>query len=402
MLKMTNNTKKYLILAVIFAAFIARGMPDSILGSAWPSMREELNLPDQNLGILSFITAAFIVLSSIFSPKLYSRLGDVNAVLISTVLTFASMLGFAFADSFIALCLISAPLGFAAGTIEALLNDYISTHYDPKYTNYIHCFYGVGVICSPYLMAFALAGGGFRSGYIYTAIIQLVISLFIAISIPAWKTVSFDVSRESEETSRNAGFFELLKNPSLIVMWLILIATNVIEYTCSVWGATYLFETRNMSADKAASVISIFFIGMVLGRFISGLLGDKIKTWRRIGIYLISFVVGLTVFLIPMGAASVYIGLFLIGFGNGPIYPNLLSLTPYNFERDISSSIMGTQIAAAFIGVMLAPISYGYVKALLGDSTFAVFMIVSAVVMIGLLGIFVYQIKKNGHYNSEV
>ncbi len=399
---MKKTNKRYFILAVIFAAFIARGMPDSILGSAWTSMRGELNFPDPYLGIMSFITAGFIILSSIFSPRVYSKLGDVKAVLISTLLTFVSMLGFAFADSFVLMCVLSAPLGWSAGTIEALLNDYISKHYDTKYTNYLHCFYGLGVICSPYLMAIALKGGGWRGGYVYTALIQLAISVFIAISIPSWKNVNSDASAETEEISRSAGFVELVKIPSLLVMWVIMIATNVIEYTCSAWGCTYLVEARSMTEDKAASVISLFFIGMVLGRFISGLVGDFVKTWRRIAIYLAVFAVGLVVLLIPMGEWAVYVGLFLVGFGNGPIYPNLLSLTPYNFEREISSSVMGTQIAAAFVGVMLAPISYGYVKALLGTYTFALFMIASAVVMVGLLAIFVSMLKRNGRFNSEV
>ncbi len=398
-----NKKKYYFILAVIFAAFIARGMPDSLLGAAWTSISGELAFPAPYNGILSFITAGFIVLSSVLSPRVYSRFGEAPAILLSTLLTFVSMLGFSFTDSFAVMCLLSAPLGWAAGTIETLLNAYISKHYAPKYTNYLHCFYGIGVICSPYLMALALNTGGWRSGYVYTALIQLVIALLIAFSIPAWRRVNTDGGEEADEQSRSAGFSELIKIPSLVIMWLILIATNVIEYTCSVWGCTYLVEAKGMSAAGAASVISLFFIGMVLGRLLSGLVGGKIKTWRRITVYLCIFVVGLAVLLIPMGTWAVYVGLFLVGFGNGPIYPNLISLTPYNFEREISGSIMGTQIAAAFIGVMLAPITYGFVKDALGDLyTFAAFMLVSAAVMLALLILFVRMIKANGKFNADV
>ncbi len=400
---MKNIKKRYFILAVIFAAFIARGMPDSILGSAWTSMSAELKFPAPYNGILMFITAGFIVLSSVFSPRLYSRLGEVKAVLISTLLTFAAMIGFSFANGFALMCILSAVLGLAAGTIETLLNEYISRHYGTRYTNYLHCFYGLGVICSPYLMALALNNSGWRSGYVYTALIQLAISIFIALSIPMWKTVTFEAEEQAEEISRSAKFSELIKNPSLIIMWVILVSTNVIEYICTAWGCTYLVEAKNMTDDKAASVITLFFIGMVLGRFLSGLVGGRIRTWRRLYIYLAVLVLGLTVLLIPMGEWSVYVGLFLVGFGNGPIYPNLLSLTPYNFEREISTSVMGTQIAAAFVGVMLAPITYGFVKPVLGDTyTFALFTIAAAAVMIGMLAAFVFMIKRNGHYNADV
>lgn len=395
--------KRYssIVLIMVFLAFIARGIPDSVLGSAWPAIRNEMNLADPRLGILSFVTGAFIVISSLLSPKLFKNIGDSKSVLISTVLTGTALFGFSLAKSFVVMCLFVAVLGFAAGTIETVLNNYVSIHYETKYINYLHCFYGVGVICSPYFMSLALKNSSWRSGYVYTAVIQIVIAVIIAISIPAWKHVK-EIEQQTNEPQKEISLLSMAKMRSLRIMWIIMIAVNFVEYTCSAWGCTYLVEAKVLKEDTAAAMITFFFIGVVTGRLLSGLLANKIFTWNRIYIHTLITILGVVFLVLPLPWYFSAVSLFVIGLGNGPVYPNLLSLTPYNFDRSISGSVMGSQIAAAFVGVMFAPMLYGYIKQLLGINTFVIFLSVSLAVMILLTAYFVVLLKREGRYNTKV
>ena len=400
---MNGKKIKYYVLVMVFIAFIVRGMPDSILGSAWPVIRKDLNLADPKLGVISFITGGATALMSLFSSRIFGKLGAAKTALFSVIATAVAMVGFSLSHDFIIMCIWAVPIGLTAGILESELNNFVSLYYGTKYMNYLHCFYGIGVICSPYFMSLALAGGDWRKGYIYSAVLQIAVAVILAFSVPFWgKLAPLDIQSENKTETRTASFSEMLKMRPLRIMWLILIMTNVIEYTCSTWGCTYLVEAKGMSEDSAAAKITVFFLGMVLGRFISGVISEKVYTWKRIRIYLLIAAVGVALVVLPLPDFCSVIGLFVIGLGNGPVYPNLISLTPYNFGADISASVMGTQIAAAFIGVMLTPLTYGFVKKALTTSTFSVFLIISLIIMVVSIFAFIAEIKKNGHYNAQI
>jgi fucose permease len=250
-------------------------------------------------------------------------------------------------------------------------------------------------------MSLALKNGSWRSGYIYTAIIQIVIAVVIAFSIPLWSKVK-PIDSQNVEEEEEISLLQMAKMRPLRVIWVVMIALNFVEYTCSAWGCTYLVEAKGMKEETAAALITFFFFGVVIGRLLSGLLSKKILTWNRIYIYTFITVLGVILLILPLPRYFTIASLFIIGLGNGPIYPNLISLTPYNFERSISSSVIGSQIASAFVGVMFAPIIYGYLKEAVGISTFVIFLSISLAVMILFLIYFVALIKKEGRYNKTV
>ncbi len=387
------------VLIMAFLAFIARGIPDSILGSAWPVMRDDLQLEDTKLGILMFIIAVFIILTSLFNARLLNRFSTEKSVVFGILLTVVSFFGFSYAKNFVIMCLWAVPIGVATGIIEAQLNTYISLRYDSKYINYLHCFYGVGVICSPYFMSVTLKNGNWRGGFLIVAIIEAVIAVIIAFSFGCWKKVE---KTQTEEASgkKAVSVIELLKKKSIRVMIVVLFLTNVVEYTCSTWGCTYLVEEKSFSPDKAAGYIILFFAGMAIGRFTSGAISRLIHTWTRVFICLIITLFGVLFIVCPLPAVFSVIGLFIIGLGNGPIYPNLISLTPFNFDKEISESVMGLQIASAFAGVLITPLAYGVVKQYAENTAFSLFLISAYIIMAVLLFAFVNIIKKNGHYNK--
>lgn len=387
------------VLIMAFLAFIARGIPDSILGSVWPVMRDDLQLEDTKLGILMFMIAVFTILVSLLNARLFSRFSTEKSVVFGILLTVVSFLGFAYAKTFVVMCLWAVPIGIATGIIEAQLNTYISMHYDSKYMNYLHCFYGVGVICSPYFMSVTLKDGNWRGGFLIVAIIEAVIAVIIAFSFGFWKKVG-KTQIEEGTNKRVVSVWELLKMNSMRIMIVILFLTNVIEYTCSTWGCTYLVEKKSFSPDKAAGYIILFFLGMAIGRFTSGAISRLIHTWARIFICLGITVFGVFLIVCPLPEVFSVTGLFMIGLGNGPIYPNLISLTPFNFDKEISESVMGLQIASAFAGVLITPLAYGVVKQYAENTAFSLFLISAYIIMAVLLFAFVNIIKKNGHYNK--
>ena len=388
------------VLIMAFIAFIARGIPDSILGSAWPVMRNDLDLEDTKLGVLMFVIAVFIILTSLVNARLFSKFSTEKCVVFGILLTVVSFFGFAYAKSFIVLCLWAIPIGIATGIIEAQLNAYISLRYDSKYMNYLHCFYGVGVICSPYLMSVTLKNGDWRKGFLIVAIIELIIAVIIAFSFRSWKKVEA-TQTEKIIDERVISLLDLLKMGPMRIMIIVLFLTNAVEYTCSTWGCTYFVEEKLFSPDKAAGYITLFFLGMAIGRFTSGAISRLIHTWVRIYVCMMITVVGVLLIVLPLPNVFSVAGLFVIGLGNGPIYPNLISLTPFNFDKDISKSVMGLQIASAFAGVLITPLAYGIVKRYFGNETFSLFLVLAYVVMALLIFVFVNMIKKNGHYDKS-
>ncbi len=389
------------LLVVIYIAFIGLGVPDSLIGSAWPAIHSEMNIPVEAVSILTFIISGCTVLSSMFSAGILNKLGTAKVTAFSTAMTAAALLGFSFAPSFWFMIPLAVVLGLGAGAIDSGLNNYVALHFKASHMNFLHCFYGVGVSLSPYLMSQALSDAGWRGGYRYAFYVQAAITLLLIISIPMWKKSS-SADESEDESSKNLTLFQMAKMPEVRQVWIIMLATNAIEYACGVWGSTYLVSEKGFEAKHGALALTVYYVGMSIGRFVSGLLSEKISTWKRIGLGTIILAPAIAIMLLPLHGAVTVVGLFLVGLGNGSIYPNMIHLTPHNFGKEVSQSVMGSQIAFAYIGVMLAPPAVSLISRLFGIKIYPVLLAVLYVIMVIALRCFVNRLKKLNKYNAKV
>lgn len=386
---------------VIYIAFIGLGVPDSLLGSAWPAMHTELNVPLEAVSILTVLISGCTVLSSLFSARVLNKLGTAKTTAISTAMTAAALFGFSAAPSFGLMIPLAVLLGLGAGAIDAGLNHYVALHFKAGHMNFLHCFYGVGVSLSPYLMAAALARVGWRSGYRYAFLVQTAITLLLVLSVPLWKKGGSSASAE-EEPAVTLTLPQMVRRKEVRQVWVVMLATNAIEYACGVWGSSYLVLEKGFDARHGALALTIYYAGMSLGRFVSGLLSEKVKTWRRIGVGAVVIAPAVVLILLPLPGYATVAGLFLVGLGNGSIYPNLIHLTPHNFGREVSRSVMGSQIAFAYIGVMLAPPLVSLISKTAGMGAYPILLAALYVIMVVMLKRFAGQLKKQGRYDTTV
>ena len=390
-----------ILLIVIYIAFIGLGVPDSLIGSAWPAIHTELTISVEMVSILTFLISGCTVLSSMFSANILNKIGTAKVTALSTAMTALSLFGFSLAPSFWFMIPLAVVLGLGAGAIDSGLNNYVALHFKASHMNFLHCFYGVGVSLSPYIMSQAFLSTGWRGGYRYAFYVQSAIAILLIVSLPMWKKTS-----SSEESCEEAGVSlsikEMMKNREVRQVWVIMLTTNAIEYACGVWGSTYLVEEKGFNIEHGALALTIYYVGMSIGRFLSGLLANKIKTWKRIFIGTIILAPATIIMLLPLSGVFSVIGLFLIGLGNGSIYPNMIHLTPHNFGRELSQSIMGSQIAFAYIGVMLAPPMVSLVSGIFGIKVYPVLLLILYLIMVITLKCFVNCLKKQGRYQRDV
>ena len=390
-----------ILLIVIYIAFIGLGVPDSLIGSAWPAIHLELSIPVEMVSILTFLISGCTVLSSMFSTRILNKLGTAKVTAFSTAMTALSLVGFSLAPSFWFMIPLAIVLGLGAGAIDSGLNNYVALHCKASHMNFLHCFYGVGVSLSPYIMSQAFENVGWRGGYRYAFYVQSAIAILLIISLPMWKKSSSEEQAE-EEKGVTLTLLQMAKNRDVQKVWVIMLMTNAIEYACGVWGSTYLVEEKGFSIEKGALALTIYYVGMSLGRFLSGLLANKIKTWKRIFIGSVILAPAIVIMLLPLPNVFAVLGLFLIGLGNGSIYPNMIHLTPHNFGKEVSQSIMGSQIAFAYIGVMLAPPMVSLISGVFGIKVYPILLALLYVVMVITLKCFVNCLKKQGRYKKDI
>lgn len=390
-----------LLLIVIYIAFIGLGVPDSLIGSAWPAIHTELGIPVEMVSILTFLISGCTVLSSMFSTRILNKLGTAKVTAFSTAMTALSLLGFSLVPSFLFMIPLAIVLGLGAGAIDSGLNNYVALHCKASHMNFLHCFYGVGVSLSPYIMSQAFSNAGWRGGYRYAFYVQFAIALLLIFSVPLWKKNS-STQETDEESGVTLSIAEMIKKSDVRQVWIIMLMTNAIEYACGVWGSTYLVEEKGFEIEHGALALTIYYVGMSIGRFASGLLANKIKTWKRIFIGCVILAPAIVIMLLPLGDIFAVVGLFLIGLGNGSIYPNMIHLTPHNFGKEVSQSIMGSQIAFAYIGVMLAPPMVSLISSVFGIKVYPVLLALLYIVMVITIKCFVNRLKKQGRYSKDV
>ncbi|HIZ16294.1 MAG TPA: MFS transporter [Firmicutes bacterium] len=390
-----------ILLIVIYIDFIGLGIPDSLFGAAWPAIYSEFGLPISYASFVTIIIYGGTVVSSLLSARVINRFGTAKVTAVSTALTAAGLLGFSFSGGLIWLCLFAVPLGLGAGAIDSGLNNYIALHYKATHMSFLHCAYGVGVTLSPYLMALALSdNNNWRGGYRIAFFIQIGITAVTILSIPLWGRIRHINTHEEESVKpRTLKLTELIKQPPVRAVCLIFFASCAIEFICGSWGSTFLVQSKGMSAESAAKIITFYYAGIALGRFLSGILAAKLPSWRIIHIGQAAIITAVVLLALPLPFYVAAAGLFLVGLGNGPIYPNLVHLTPQNFGRDISQSVMGAQMASASIGIMLMPTIFGLFAQGISTDIFPYFLLVMFIVMIASTAVLVKNLKADSRYN---
>ena len=371
------------LLIIIYIAFIGLGIPDSLFGTAWPAIYSDFGLPISFGSFVTVIVSCGTVISSIISSKIIARLGTNRVSAYSTLLTAIALLGYSFAPNLWVMCFLAVILGIGAGSIDVALNNYVALHYSATHMSFLHCFYGIGVSVSPYILSLVIAGqSGWRGGYRITFAIQLAIAALLFISLPLWQK-AHGSEKNAYVTGRNRlSLGSILKIPGVKMMCGLFIASCAIECTCGGWGSTFLVEYKHLSPEKAARIIMIYYVGMTLGRFLSGVLATRLHSWKIIKLGQIVLGAALLLLVLPSNVYLCAAAMFLIGLGNGPLFPNFNYLTPENFGRDISQSVIGIQMASAYIGIMLAPALCGLLGQSFGMVIFPFYLILFYVIMI--------------------
>ncbi len=402
-----------ILLIVIYICFIGLGLPDSLFGTSWPAIYPEFGLPVSYANFATTINCLGTITASLSSAHIIKKLGTGGVTVLSTGLTAASLLGIAFSENYLWICLFSIPLGLGAGAIDTALNNYVAMHYNATHMNFLHCFYGVGISLSPYLMSLALADdSAWRDGYRMVFGVQTGITLIALIALPLWKRVKFantanDIAQTAGEscarpeatipeeaegdiiyetdtnrstasevdtsvhnthtTSTNDGeiivlsYKEMLRHHGIMTACFAFMGSCALEALCNIWGATYLVTAKGYLADTAAKLVMLYYIGFTLGRFLSGVLAKKLNLWTITYIGLGICFVGVILMFLPLPGICSAVGLCLIGLGVGPFFPNLTHLTPTLFGKQVSQSVIGAQMAASYVAYLVLPLLFGQV-----------------------------------------
>lgn len=350
-----------LLLAIIYLAFISLGLPDSLLGSAWPSMYGDLHVPVSYAGIISMIITGGTILSSLFSNKLIKKFGTGWVTAVSVAMTAAALMGFSFSGSFWQLCLWGIPYGLGAGSVDAGLNSFVALHYKSRHMSWLHCFWGVGATAGPYIMGLCLTNGlKWNSGYRVIGIIQLCLVAFLLLSLPLWKFKE-TFNGENAAVHNEIGLKDTMKLPGAKPILMAFFCYCAVETTAGLWAGSFMVLSKGIEKETAAKWVALFYLGITIGRLLGGFITDRVgdKYMVRLGQGII--LAGTLLLILPFGRTLTLIGLIFVGLGCAPVYPCLLHETPQNFGVENSQAIMGMQMAFAYVGSTLMPPIFGFV-----------------------------------------
>lgn len=371
------------LLVIIYIAFISLGLPDSLLGSAWPIMHKQLDVPISYAGIMTMIIAGGTIVSSLMSDQLTRKLGAGLVTAISVMMTAVAMFGFSISNSFIILCLWAVPYGLGAGAVDAALNNYVALNYASRHMSWLHCFWGVGATVSPYIMGYCLTGGyGWNSGYRSVAVLQIVLTVMLFISLPLWKREN-PIESSSGNSAAALSLPQVLSIKGVKLILLTFFGYCALESTTGLWASSYLVEFRGLDSEMAAKFASLFFLGITFGRFLSGFIADKTgdKLLIRFGIIII--ICGVVLVGIPgESSMAALAGLVIIGLGCAPVYPSIIHSTPSNFGQENSQAIIGVQMASAYVGTTFMPLLFGLIADNINMGLYPIYLIFFAILML--------------------
>ena len=387
-----------LLIAVIYLAFISLGLPDSLLGSAWPTMQTVFHVPSSYAGYVSMTISFMTIISALAGPKLIKKFSTKWIVIVSIFLTIVGLLGFSFTAQYWMLFLFAIPYGLGAGSVDASLNHYVANHYSSSVMNFLHCFYGLGAIISPNLMALALKYARWNEGYRWTAYIQMGIFFICVLSLPLWKSGS---KQEKQTAEESAGIKEAFKRPGVIQTMIAFFSYCAGEATCFLWTSSYFAGTKQgMSEELIAAFGSLIFGGLMLGRLISGFISNRLgdRLLIRIGVFI--EVAGILLIALPFkGYTLAAAGFLIAGTGMGPIYPAIQHMAPANFGKKYSAAVIGLQMASAYLGSTFMPMAFGKLQQAIGIWIMPLYLILFAFLNIAFLELAYGKIQRKGSEN---
>ena len=374
----------HLLLAIIYLAFISLGLPDALLGAAWPSMYPQFDVLVSYAGIISMIIALGTVVSSLQSDRLTKKLGTVKVTALSVLMTALALFGFATSHSFGMLCLWAIPYGLGAGSVDASLNNYVALHYESRHMSWLHCMWGIGASAGPYIMGYALTEGwGWNSGYHIIAVLQIVLTAILLCSLPLWKQRPAEVLQDGKVQNVKAlSIREVLQLAGAREILVCFFCYCALEQTTGLWASSYLTLHKGVSADTAASFASMFYLGITVGRALSGFLTMKLNDVQMIRLGEVIIGIGVLVMLLPFGQSLSLAGLILIGLGCAPVYPCVIHSTPAHFGADKSQAIIGIQMACAYVGTCLMPPVFGLIANHITVALLPVYLLIILVLMV--------------------
>ncbi len=371
-----------LLLAIIYVAFISLGLPDALLGAAWPTMYPELNVPVSYAGILSMIIALGTIVSSLQSDRMTRRFGTGMVTAVSVALTAAALFGFSVARSFPMLCLFAIPYGLGAGSVDASLNNYVALHYESRHMSWLHCFWGLGASAGPYIMSFALTRNwGWNAGYRTIAVLQILLTCVLFFTLNLWKKPAGSAEGKN---SKALSLKEILAIPGAKEVMLCFFCYCGLEQTAMLWAGSYLTLYRGMAPETAASFASFSVVGITLGRALSGFLTLRFNDNEMIRIGCGFIGLGLGIMLSPTGTSGSLLGLLLVGLGCAPVYPSIIHSTPAHFGADKSQAIIGVQMASAYVGTLLMPPLFGLLAEHISAALLPIYLAALLVLMAGM------------------
>lgn len=373
----------HILLIIIYLSFISLGLPDALLGAAWPTMYMQLDVPVSYAGVISMIIAAGTIVSSLQSDRLTRKLGTGKVTALSVALTAAALFGFSISKTFWQLCLWAIPYGLGAGSVDASLNNYVALHYKSKHMSWLHCMWGVGASVGPYIMGLVITGGGWNAGYRTIALVQVVLTAILVCSLPLWKgrPAATDESGKPIQ-ARALSLKEILRMSGVKQILLCFFCYCALEQTTGLWASSYLTLHRGISAETAATFASLFFIGITIGRAIGGFLTMKLSDVQMIRLGQAIIGCGILILFLPFGQWLPLIGFVVIGLGCAPIYPCIIHSTPAHFGADKSQAVIGIQMASAYVGTCFMPPVFGLIARYVDVALLPVFLLVILGVMV--------------------
>ena len=372
-----------LLLAIIYLSFISLGLPDSLLGSAWPVMRVQLAAPLSFAGVISMIIAAGTIVSSLLSERLTRRLGTGLVTAGSVALTAAALFGFSVSPSLAFLCLWAIPYGLGAGAIDAALNNYVALHYSSRHMSWLHCFWGVGASISPYIMAAALTRAGrWQLGYRAVSLLQLVLTALLFLSLPLWRKTAAGTSADDAPLLGPRGAVRI---PGVPFILLAFFAYCGAETTAGLWASSYLAGARGVAPETAAGFASLFYLGITFGRFLNGFVADRLGDRSMIRLGALVMGAGALLILLPVPSPfPALAGLLIFGLGCAPVYPSIIHATPANFGAENSQAVIGVQMASAYVGTTFMPPLFGLLANAISLRLFPPFLAALLALLIGM------------------
>lgn len=367
-----KRIKMGILLVIIYLTFISLGLPDSLLGSAWPAVYQELEVPFSAAGIVSMLFNGGTIISSFFSGRLIQRLGTGKLTIISVLMTAAALLGISFTPHFLWICIMTIPLSLGAGAVDAGLNHFVAVHYKASHMSWLHCFWGIGATAGPVIMSFYVGKGAWRGGYLNISLIQFCISLVLLFSLSLWKRET--EQKEEDCKTEETGLKQIFKTKGLKIVLVSFLAYCGLEASTGLWASSYLVNAKGISVEAAARGASLFYLGITAGRFISGFITVRIGNLNMIRIGILFGIAGVGLLLFGSTAAGAMLSLVFIGVGCAPVYPAMLHETPNRFGAVLSQSVMGIQMAVAYIGSTFLPPLFGMIASKAGIFVYPVYL----------------------------